>query len=334
MQISILDRANIRPSVVLLQTPSTHLNMFIEDKLKRQCGARSESILAIRSKADIKTVKAFNTLYPPVGDRWFVQIDLDEFNDKDIIKLIGSSSTCLYFITCSKYIQFKNMKDALKKQGVSDVYDFYINFLGRSDFLYLYDAFVPEDKRLNKQLFDFVKQGYSGDIDTVFKLWLELANGTKFTTRKAITDFCGLGGLTVESIIFSLLKDISGSDKGLKKVMNNRIRACTELATSLGYSSLYNFMCKSLYNMIQLKCLMISGKVYKTVMNLPECYDEKSLARYQRYIWRLKQIPLSRLLLLRQMLGYKRWNSELDIFQFIYSYYNNIAKQFLKGGNI
>ena len=329
MNLSKIDSRNFDYDVVIVQTPSTKLDIFIEDKIKREYGATNDSMIEIQSKKDYKKVKDFIGIVPPFSKRWFIKVNIDKINDKDLIKLIKVSNTCVFYCTCSKYAIFKSFKENLGK-NVS-VADFYINYLRRPDFIYLYDAFVPKDNRLDKQLFDYTVQSYSGDIEALFTLFLALANGEKFKTRKAISDKCGIGGLSVESFIFTLLKEISGSDKGLKTVIKNRVRASTELAQSLGYQTFYNFTNKSITNLIQLKLLMLNGDVYKTVVNLPETYDEKALARYQKYIWRLREMPLSSLVLLKQSMGSKAWRSELDLFEFIYNYYGYLAVNHLNG---
>lgn len=321
MRLADLDAKRANPDVVLLQTPSTRLQIFLQDKLKRKYRCNNDSLIRIETKKDIKRVRDVLGITPPFAEKWFVEVDLDVIRDKDLAKVIIESTTCIFFCTCSKYGIFKKFKDSIKEN--CNVYDYYINYLRRPDLIYLYDAFVKEEDRLPKQLFDFVVQGYSGDIEAIFELLVHLSQGEKISSRKDITEICGLGSLTVESYIFSLIKPLSGSAKGLKKVMKDRINVGLELADSMNYTSMYNFMTKCLRCFIEIKILCISGVVYKTIRNLPDSYDEKSLARYQKYLWRLKEIPLSRLLRLRQAMGTKVWRSEFDLLTFIYTYYNN-----------
>lgn len=325
MRLSDMDSKNFEPNVVIIQTPSVKLSMFIEDKIRRLYACTNDSTIDVRVKSDLKKVKEVLGITPPFSKRWYVPVDLDKFKDKELAELIKVSSTCVFVCTCSKYVTFKQFKDSLKE--VHGVCDFYINYLKRPDFIYLYDAFVPEDKRLQKSLFDYVTQSYSGDIDVVFNLFLELAKGTVFKDRKAIADLCGIGGLSVESFIFMMLKPLSGSDKGLKKMLKLRIQAGSELAESMGYTKLYNFTAHSLMTLIQLKMLIISGDIYKEVRDLPESYDKNRLVRYQKYIWKLKTLPLSALLLLRQSMGDRAWRNEFDYLNFVYKYYKVLSIQ-------
>jgi hypothetical protein len=324
MRLSDLDSKNLNLSVVLLQTPSVKLQLYLQDKIKAKIKCKPEAIIEVNTKTDIKKIKDVMGITPPFSDKWYVPIDLDKLYDKTLIPAIKSSYTCVFFCTCSKYSTFKRFKEDLKdKQGVVDLY---IDYLRRIDFLYLYDAFTLSDNKLTKQMFDYVAKSYSGDIEAVFELLIHLNQGEKFETRKDISDVCGLGGLSIEGYIFDLLKDISGSARGLDTVLKNRTKAGVDLGESLGYTSMYNFMSKCILNFCQLKELIMAGVVYKSVRSLPDSFDEKALAKYQKYIWRLKEIPMSELLRLRQCLGKNPWRSELDLLNFVYKYYNRKAQ--------
>ena len=101
--------------------------------------------------------------------------------------------------------------------------------------------------------------------------------------------------------------------------MKNRLNAGIELGDSLGYMKLYNFLNHTLMKFIQIKILVISGVIYKDMRDVPPEYN---LNKYQKYLYKLKEIPLSRLLRIRKSMGSKVWGSELDFINFIYRYYS------------
>ena len=207
MRLQDLDSKNANPTVVLLQTPSTQLSIFMYDKLKLRFHCNSDSIVSVESKQDIKKIREILTTSPPFGEKWLIQVNLDRLSsDKDLIKSIHEASTCIFFCTCNKYKIFKQFKDSIK--DINGVYDYYITYIKRPDLLYLYDALVPEDNKLSKQLFDYVAQSYSSDIDAIFDLLLALNKGDSFESRKDIADLCGLGNNSVESFLLSLIKPI------------------------------------------------------------------------------------------------------------------------------
>ena len=229
------------------------------------------------------------------------------------------STTCFFFCTCSKYSTFKDVKEKLKNLKVVDLY---INYLRKPDFVYLYDSLTLSDNKLDNKLFNYVIQSYSGDVESVLELFKRMNQGEKFTSRKEIADVCGIGGNSIESFLFTILKPISGSDKGLKTVIKNRMNAGVDLGNTLGWNTFYNFLASSIERFCELKMLSISGVVYKQVRNLPDSFDEVKLARYQKYLWRLRDIPMSDFLRVRQCMGNRSWRKDTEFIEFIYRLYS------------
>lgn len=325
MRLSDLDIKTSDPEVLLLQTPSTRLFLFLLDKMKNRFRTTVDTTIEINSRSDLQRVRDLIGVHPPFSIKWFITVDLGKVSGEDLVEVVKSSTTCFFFVTSANYRSYKGFKHSL--EGVRGVFDYYINYLRRYDFLYLYDTFVSEDKRIKKALFDYVVQGYSGDIDAVMELFVCIASGEKVESRKDISNICGLGGNSIESYIFSMLKPLSGSEKGLKLVLKNRISAGLDLGETMGYGCFYHTMRKSLFTLIQLKQLILSGKVYKTVMGLPSAYNEKQIAKYQKYIWRLNGISLSNFLELYSCMGDIIWVSDMDLLRFIYSYYDIKGKR-------
>lgn len=320
MILKDLDARGTALDIVLLQTPSTKLQMFILDKLKSKFQVNNDTYYTVESKSDLKEVRNLMGVNTPYGGSWFVFIDLDKFHEmKDIFKVVNESTTCVFLIFCSKYSMYKAVKEGVSKSKV--LIDLYITYLRRADLVYLYDCLVPKENTLTSALFNYVAKGYGGDIDAIFELFIALNSGKEVTKKNDIIKICGLGGNTVDSFIFSLLSPISGSDKGVKKVIKNRLLAGLDLIDNYGIKTLYNYIKKSVFCMIEVKQLVMSGVVYKSIRNLPDRYDEKSLVRYNRHIWRIKEIPMSDLLRLQNCLSEKVWTSDLDMVRFIYKLY-------------
>ena len=180
MRLSDLDNSALSPTVVLLQTPSSRLQLFLEDKIKRMKHITQDSSITVETKKDLKKVREVLGVSPPFSDMWYVTVNLDDLNCKELHKEVLDSTTCIFFCTCSKYSTFKSFKDAIsKKEGV---FDYYITYLKRVDLVYLYDGFVRSDNKLSKVLFDYVAQGYSGDIESIMELLVRLSKGEVFET--------------------------------------------------------------------------------------------------------------------------------------------------------
>lgn len=326
MLLEDLDKKYIDINVLILQTPSNRLNLFVEDKLRRRLKSTGDTIIEVDSKDKLKQVKELQGIIPPLADKWLVKINLSKYRDKEIYKVIKTSPTCTFLLTSDRYMYFKTARQEL--QGMTGLQEYYVYSIRRRDFLYLYDAFVQEKYRLPKVLFDYVVQNYSDTPDVLFDLMLELNAGVSITSRTDIAKICGIGNNSVETFILQMVKGLSGSAIGLKTVMRTRIKAGVDLGEALGYNKFYNYMNKSLMNFIQIRVLIISAVVYKDLHDLPDEYeDKKTLVRYQKYMYKIKEIPLSRFLRLKTaLIASKPWQSELDFISFLYRYYDDEVK--------
>ena len=320
MLIKSLDDIDSSAKVFLVQTPSEKMQMFLEDKIKRQLGSNRDTIIDVVNKKDIKKVKDIMNFVPPSAKKWYIFVDLKKLGvTEDLRKLVNESTTCVFFCVADKYVTFKKCKELFNKS--EKVYDFYLTMLRRPDMVYLYSALVPSSNQLSKQLFDYVAQSYSSDIEAVFELFLELAKGTEIKNRRAIADICGVGGNSVEGFIFSLMKQPPVTEKGVKTVIKNRLIAGIDLSEVYGARTFRAYLVSTLRKFIDIKVLIMSGVVYKTIKDLPKGYDEQALVKYQKFIWRLNEIPMTRLLRCLYFLNQTRmWYSDMDVIKFIYNF--------------
>ncbi len=325
MKLRDIDMKTFNPDIVLLHTPSSKMEIFVQDKIKRHLGADADSTMTVENKEDLKQVRDCIGVTPYHSEKWYVKVNLDKINNKELYKVMHDSTTCVFMCTCSKYRIFKEFKENFEK--TLNVADFYLVWLRRDDFIYLYDAFVPESKRLAPALLNTVMKGYASDIEALFDLFLALNEGEVFKSESEIVGKIGLGSLSIESYVFRLLKPLSGSEKGLQRVLKDRTKYGIEMGNSLKWTTYYNFLSKCVVSFIEIKMLLISGSIYKSIKDLPEGYDTGKLARYNRHVWRIKEIPMSDLLLLRDSMGKKPWKTELEFINFIYKYYTAKAKQ-------
>lgn len=316
--LSDLDKRDY--DVVLLQSASDKMKMYVQDKLKAKYQSTRDTIIDVVTNSDLKVVREVSGLLPPFSEKWLVFVTISrKLSMKDVIHAIDNSTTCTFVICTQRYKEFKDLKEALKKKHT--IIEQYLAYLRREDFVYLYDALVPKKYQMQKVLFDYLVQGYSADIESVFDLFIALNGGKKVKTRKDIADICGIGGLTIDSFVFSLLRKPSESEKGLKRIMHNRILAGEELIQVYGLSKFYNYTRACLYNLVQVKMLKDTGVIYKTIRNLPDGYDQMKLVRYQKYMWSLSEIPLSRILRLYSCMSNKCWRTDLDFLKFMYEYF-------------
>ena len=311
--------------VVLVQTTSAKMEQYIYDTLRRVHGSNALSQLSVENDKDIHVIREVSGITPPFADKWFVTVELGKLSMKDLLSAILNSTTCFFLIKTERYKDFKFFKEVLEHHKQELRYkDFYTNYLRRRDILYIYDKYVTRENRLSGALFDYLVQGYSGDIDALFTLFESIRDGKKIESRKDIVSICGLGGLSVESFMFMLLKDMPPTERGRKQYVKKRLQAGKELGQIYGWNTLYNFTRKALSCIIDIKVLTISGVVYKSIREIPNNYDEGALLKYQRYMYEIERIPLSRLLVLMVAMTERIWRGTVEYTAFLYQYLEKI----------
>jgi hypothetical protein len=328
MLLSNIENSKGKFKVFLLQTPASKLEMFLYDKIKTDLHCTQDTIFEVKDKKTVREIREIAFIDSFMSDKWLVRVNLDKASSymTDLLQVIYESTTIVFFCTCSNYKVFKNFTTSLKKKGVTEVYSYYLASLKRMDFDYLYKQFVQKNNKLSQTLYNHVYQGYSYSVDAVMDLFTELKNGVVFENRRDIADVCGVGGNSIESFIFSMLKKPSESLNGLKTVIKNRMKAGVELSEIYGVSRFQNYLKASVVKMVQLKELEISGLIYKKVFDLPNGFDEAKLVKYQRFLWRLKEIPMTRLLRLYKYMSESNWVSDFDFAGFVYKYMLDIMR--------
>lgn len=321
-------------SFVLFQTTSDLMRIFIQDKLKKTNNNSTGNIFIIENKKDFKEALSTCNVQPFGADKWLFIIDTNKMNlsYKDLKDIVRNNSSGVFLVEVHKYKEYKRIKNIV---GDSEGFlDLYLPRLRRDDFLYLYDYYTPSWNKLTPKLYNQIYRDYSNDVDAVMNLFKAMQNGTRVTSIKDVTLTVGVAGNTVESYIISLLKEPPTTAKGAEIIIRNRVKSGLELAEVHGYEKMWVYMVSCIKSFTDIKILMINGIVYKKIQTeLPEGYDDKKLFRYQKYIWRLESIPLSRVIRLRYALQRNKWQSGEDFLRFIYDYmYSSIKSEVVDAG--
>lgn len=326
MLLDAIDKSKGNIKVVLIQSPSIQLVLRMQDKIRTMFGTTRDTLITLESRQDMSMLKSVQNVEPIFSERWLV---LYEYGRKpkaklaDVLDVIRSSTTVVYFITVENYKYYREVKNALK--GVDFVYDFYLPYLNRVNMGYLYYDMVEADKRMSSGLYDFVCKNYSRDVDAVMTLFGALAQGYEVTKQTDITAICGLGSNTVENFIFSLLQDPPTSKRGLDTILKKRLTEANAFAEMYTFHKFYNYALSTVRRILSVKELRISGAVYKRMDNLPAGFDDQHLEKLQKYLWRINKIPTTRILRLYYHLSNCRWaDGDLAFQKTIYTYFLEI----------
>lgn len=304
----------------LIVTNSGLAEMYVYDKLKKRCHATLESVYEINRVSEFKDMLETINLEPYMADKWLFTIDYSKLKSTvDKYLHIFDAETACFIIKCKGYKDFKDFK-----QGYPKANDLYLSIIRSGDIQYLLSEF-----NLSQKIVDFVSKSYSRDPEKVFTLYRELCNGAEINTSKDIVELCGVSTGSVVSLVMLLLADPPKTSKGFNRVLKKRIQIANDLVGAYGLSTFRNFLVSSIKDILDIKILYLQGIIYKSIRDLPECYDEKKLSRYNPYLFRIvDEIPVDRIL--RLYISVREsgfWRNKSSVVQFMYDYYGGYCDE-------
>lgn len=306
-------------NVHMLLSSSNLAEIYVYDILKKSCNATIDSVVEVSNKASFKGMLELINMQPLLADKWLFVISYKGV--KSLIKKyegIFQSDTAMFLVKVENYKDFKEFKDIVRT-----VNDLYLNTISSSDVAYLLESY-----NLSGNMLDFISKSYYRDPEKVFILAKELQNGVKLTSNKDIVKICGESTGTVARFAMLLLNEMPASKAGLTRVFNTRIRVLSDLCDSFGARTTYNFLVATVRDILNIKVLYLQGVIYDSIRDLPECYDEKKLSRYNMYLKRIIQdLTYEQILnLFMALSSCDKWRSTRDGVLFLYTYYISNTK--------
>ena len=317
---SLVDLTSEERNVHLLSTNSSMAEMYVYDALKRTCNATLESVYEINKKADFQEMLELINMQPYMADKWLFILEYDKVKSliKQYIKVFDIETSC-FLIKCKKYSDFKEFKEMYSKAN-----DMYLSVMRSNDVQYLLKGY-----ELSPNMVDFIGKSYYRDPEKIFMLIKELDNGLELKSTKDVVRVCGVSSGSVVSFTFLMLADMPKSSKGLSMVLKKRIQIANDLIAAYGVSSFRNFFLASVRDILDIKTLYMEGVIYRSIREIPDCYDEKKLSRYNIYLRKIvEDIPYDRILRLYFALKKSgKWYNKISMVQFIYDYYGGCCDE-------
>lgn len=299
---------------------SGKLDMFIYNTLKKSTGGNKDTIIYVNKKSDIEEMSDLALVMPMQADQWLFIINYDKVkrHRRKIIELIKKKNiSSKYLVSFSKYVDFKKFNEDLG----SIANPMYLKNLNLTDVRFLFRKY-----RFDKDLFQFIFYSYRSEVEKMMSLLSFLETGHLIKSRKDVTDLVGVSTGSVQHFIFQLLGKKPLSEKSQKTVLKNRVNTLTELSKVYGVRSLKGILTNSVKDILDIKSLYLNGVIYKTIDNIPEGYVATRLLKYKPFYAKILDISYMRILDLYLLLYNERsWNSEVEMYQFIYTYYRNLG---------
>jgi hypothetical protein len=308
------DLKDINKRVHLLLTSSDLAEMYVYDALKERCQATLESVLEVNNAGTFKSMCELVNVQPNLADNWLFVVKYSKVKSQ-LKKVLGifESMTSVFLIKVDNYKDFKEFKELY-----SQCNDLYLQTIRRADIYYLLNGYS-----LSPKVLDFIATSYFKEPEKVFELVRELSNGAVIENTKDVIKLCGESMGSIQKFVMQLLTDAPKTEMFLKRSYKKRVGVLYDLCESFNPKTAYNYIRATIKDVLYIKMLYLEGSIYDKVRDLPECFDEKKLSRYNYVLKTITcDISYSRILNLYNKL-YKdgRWYSTQDGISFLYRYY-------------
>lgn len=307
-------------NVHTMMQDSGKLDLFVYNMLKKATSGNKDTVIYVNKKSDVEEMSDLSLVMPMNADQWLFIISYDKVkrHRRKIIELIKQKNpSSKYLVSFEKYIDFKRFNDDLG----SMVNSMYLKNLNQKDARFLFRKY-----KFDKDLFQFIFYSYRSEVEKMMTLLSFLDMGQTVRSRKDVTDIVGVSTGSIQHFIFQLLgkKPLSLKSQGI--IVKNRTVTISELAKVYGVRQLKGIITNSVKDILDIKSLNLTGVLYKSIDKIPEGYDSTRLLKYKPFYAKILDVPYIRILDLYLLLYNERsWNSELDMYRFIYTYYRNLG---------
>ena len=307
-------------NVHTMMQDSGKLDLFVYNMLKKATNGNKDTVIYVNKKSDVEEMSDLSLVMPMNAEQWLFIISYDKVkrHRRKIIELIKQKNpSSKYLISFEKYVDFRRFNDDLG----SMVNSMYLKNLNQKDVRFLFRKY-----KFDKDLFQFIFYSYRSEVEKMMTLLSFLDMGQTVKSRKDVTDIVGVSTGSIQHFIFQLLgkKPLSLKSQGI--IVKNRTVTISELAKVYGVRQLKGIITNSVKDILDIKSLNLTGVLYKSIDRIPKGYDSTRLLKYKPFYAKILDVPYIRILDLYLLLYNERsWNSELDMYRFIYTYYRNLG---------
>lgn len=330
MSLKRLDKLSNNVLNMVIHCPSPSLQYFIRGKIRDKIHTHRDYIVQIEKVADLKKAKIDSNIQPLLCDKWLIHVDAEKIGKKDVqASLERHSMNGVIIYWTSNYRTFKELEDldVVKKQGVYCPVLSY-SLLGETDVEYLHGEIIPERRKMQKELLNYVAKNYRFDVQAVMDLFNLIRSGNEMETKKDIIEAVGVGGNTVDNLTVKLLQCQPKDEKALATRYKSFIKLIDDLSIKYPHRTIKNYMFNTLEGLIEIKQLQVLGVYNRVGKELPELFDTKKIQRVKRFEKIiLEQITLPTLLNLKMCLQhYTDFNAEIALMQVVSDFLHSNMK--------
>lgn len=238
----------------------------------------------------------------------------------EVLDLLASSKSYSLVVGVKNYGVFDKLRRNNQLNNRVNVDYLYSSRLHKDEFdlLYRFTLNLEGVTPLPDDIYKKVKLGYLQEVTAVFKLLDEIKKGSKILTTNDLVACAGLGNLSVDAIVYSLLTTSAKTPKGVKVYKKKVLPKVLEILQRMSVGTFRNQFEESLRAAYDIKVLTLKGYLLQGLESKAKDFkgyeDNTRLSFYERRREKLQEVPISRIVNLMTLLDRENaWYYEYQV---------------------
>lgn len=320
-----LSRLPVDMLSLIVFTDSPSLEYVYLSMIRDKFDIHSDYCVSVTTEKELTHARSSINITPLRGKRWLLSIDADKI-DMKVLERVGSIAydSCLVLYHTTRYGTYKRLL-ASKFREAQGRYctDLYGGRLDRRDIELIAKHY---EVMLEETIVKFLEHKYGRTPQSICTLCSLVKSGYCITSDKDVIEAVGLGSISVDDFVLSLLTSRINTSHGLKRAIKQKLMYLSNLAEGIPYNSIQNFIVDTLAGMIDIKLAMIAGELSILNNSPPSSYTDKRAARFKRLLrYRAtleSDISLEYLLRCHSLFKKNIYNPKLAILEWILKLYS------------
>ena len=301
--------------------------------IKKKYGVQSSDMFLIQSLNDLKNYQDVLSTAPLYSSHWIFYLEDTNLTgiSQEVIDIILKAHKLVLIVGTKNYGSFIRLRNE-RRWKTRFVETVYASNFTKDEFDYIYTAYtsIKGSESLSNELVEFLKKGYLREPESLFKVFSALRSGISFKHKSDIVSLVGVGNLSPEFELLSILSSTVKTERGLKSFMKKHSNNLIELSHRTKPSTLHRNLIDSCKAILSVKQLISEGLVIagvQTKLDLP-AYESLRVSRYLVVADRIENLSTSKIVKMLEILTSSvGWETELDVLQFINTYVYSLFKK-------
>ena len=339
MLINDLYKKSLLTNVFVTYVKSTEYLDVVLTSIRTRYKVGISEVIKVETFSDLLKYKDLFNSVSLFSDKYVFYIENAlTLPSMEVVDLLASSKSYSLVVGVKNYGIFDKLRRFDRFNSRVNVDYLYSSRLHADEFdlLYRFTLNLGGVTPLPDEVYRRVKLGYLQEVSAIFKLLDELKKGSKILTINDLVACAGLGNLSIDAVVYSLLTTSAKTPKGVKMYTKKVLPKVLELLQRMSLGTFRKQFEESLSAAYDIKVLTLKGYLLQGLESKAKDFkgyeDNARLSFYERRREKLQEVPISRIVNLLTLLDKEgTWYYEYQVVGYFekcltYRMLDNISK--------